>query len=806
MKTRIYSSSLYQAIRNFILFAICICLSLNVSNAQTDKALEKVKKRTNQQSFEHTPRSNNKLLNCGNSPYRTIDGTCNNQLNTEWGATDIQLMRTMPTDYGSPDTWNDMAGKDRLSPRAISNYVAAQSESIPSPRNLSSFVFTWGQFLDHDIDLTPEGETEYVPIEMPEDEPLFTSSIPFLRSEIHEGTGETNAREQTNLITSWIDGSNVYGSEQTRADWLRTFSDGKLKTSAGNLLPFNTVDGENESEIDVNAPSMAGDGSSTNKVFVAGDVRANEQPGLTVLHTLFVREHNRICERLKQNGMTDDETMYQIARKRVGAYLQAITYREFLPALGIQLAPYQNYRPNVQPDISNLFATAAYRLGHTMVTEELLILDDDCNDVETGTVSLLEGFFNPSIVQTYGLEPFLKGLSVQTQEAVDLKIIDNLRNFLFGDPTAEVVFGLDLASLNIQRGRDHGLPDYNSIRKVYTGNRVEKFHQITQDEEVADALNVAYGKQINDIDPWVGLLAEDKLPDSSVGQTLHAILKGQFEGLRDGDAYYYEHDFALSEDMREQIHNTTLSDIISRNSELDNISNNVFFARNCNNNGGGNGGNNGGGNGGNNGGGNGGNNGGGNGGNDGGGNGGNNGGGNGGNDGGGNGGNNGGNNGGGNGGNNGGGNGGNNGGGNGGNNGGGNGGNNGGGNGGNGGNNGGDRPGRGLPIDRADRDSALTPFGSNKTSLELKQVYIADMKVFPNPSNGLFQLSFSIAEPTDLQIELMSLNGNVLYQTQENNWSGVYNENIQLEGISSGIYILSIATNQERLTRKLVVH
>ncbi|MEZ4887534.1 MAG: peroxidase family protein [Chitinophagales bacterium] len=700
MKTLISSSTLYRLVQSSVYAIVCLLIGLNLVNAQTNKAAKKVQKHTELQSFMHIPRTNNKALTCENSPYRTIDGTCNNPANTEWGATDIQLMRTMTTDYSYPDTWNDMAGSDRLSPRAISNYVVAQSESTPSLRNLSSFVFTWGQFIDHDIDLTPEGETEYEPVQMPEDEPLFTASIPFFRSEIHEGTGETNFRQQTNLITSWIDASNVYGSEQTRADWLRTFVDGKLKTSTGDLLPFNTIDGEHESNMDENAPSMAGDGGGTNKVFVAGDVRANEQPGLTVLHTLFVREHNRICKQLKQNGMNDDEEMYQIARKRVGAYLQAITYREFLPALGIQLTPYQNYRPHVQPDISNLFATAAYRLGHTMVTEELLLLDNQCEDIEDGSVSLLEGFFNPDVVKTYGLDPLLKGLSVQVQEAVDLQIIDNLRNFLFGDPTAEVVFGLDLASLNIQRGRDHGLPDYNSIRKQYTGKRANKFRDITKNHALSTALSNAYIKDIENIDAWVGLLAEDKLRNSSVGPTLHAILKSQFERLRDGDAFYYEYDKKLTNNERQDIRRTRLSDIIVRNSEVVNIADNVFFARGCNNDGGG---------------------------------------------------------------------------------------------------NGGGRPHRGLGR------STANGFGGNKTGFALQE-NISKLQVFPNPNNGVFQIGFTIAETTDLQVELVGLNGNVVYRTQEYDWSGTYSQSLQLENIPSGIYILAVTTNSGQLTEKLVVH
>ena len=198
----------------------------------------------------------------------------------------------MPAAYAMTDYYNNMGGVGRLSPRAISNMVVSQTADTPSPRGLSSLVFTWGQFLDHDITLTPEGHMEYAPVVLPDNEPLFTSDIPFFRSEPRANTGVDNPRQQQNIITSWIDASMVYGSEQTRADWLRSFSQGKLKMSAGGFLPYNTIDGQMNSAIDIDAPSMAGDGGGTNVVYVAGDVRANEQPGLISLHTLFVREHN----------------------------------------------------------------------------------------------------------------------------------------------------------------------------------------------------------------------------------------------------------------------------------------------------------------------------------------------------------------------------------------------------------------------------------------------------------------------------------------------------------------------------------
>ena len=567
-----------------LLLMVILCLvSIDAAHAQkSDRGKEK---QTNGRSFLHKARSNDQSRNaaCDRLPNRTLDGTCNNitsSATVEWGASDIALFRDMHPAYGAPDFFNDLAGSSRVSPRAISNLIVAQAEDLPSPRNLSSLVFTWGQFIDHDIDLTPEGHTEYAPVLLPADEPLFTAPIPFFRSEPLAGTGLDKNREQQNLITSWLDASQVYGSEEERASWLRTFSQGKLKTSAGDFLPYNTLDGNLESDFDPEAPSMAGDDGGTVKVFVAGDVRANEQPGLTVLHTLFVREHNRICDELVREGSNNDERNYQIARKRVGGYMQSITYNGFLPALGIELNPYSGYHRDVRPDISNIFATAAYRLGHTMVTDEIPLLDNRCNPVGDGSLSLLESFFNPEIVPTYGLDPLLKGLANQKQQKVDTKIVDDLRNFLFPVPGTADFFGLDLASLNIQRGRDHGLPDYNSVRMHYTGLSIDDFDDITSDPELQASLEAAYGN-IYDMDLWVGLLSENPISGSSVGITLYTILANQFEQIRDGDFYFYRNDPGLSNRDRDEIRNTTLGDLIERNTRVTSLQNNVFFANNC---------------------------------------------------------------------------------------------------------------------------------------------------------------------------------------------------------------------------------
>ena len=124
---------------------------------------------------------------------------------------------------------------------------------------------------------------------------------------------------------------------------------------------------------------------------------------------------------MKNQGLNNDQQIYQKARKEVGAIIQSITYNEFLPALGLQLRPFRKYNSNVRVDISNLFATAAYRLGHTMVTDELLLKNDNCSDFEDGSVSLLAGFFNPEVLRTNNIAPILNGLSIQVQNEVGHK-------------------------------------------------------------------------------------------------------------------------------------------------------------------------------------------------------------------------------------------------------------------------------------------------------------------------------------------------------------------------------------------------
>jgi hypothetical protein len=502
---------------------------------------------------------------------RSIDGAGNNLSALSWGSVNQQLDRACPSQYG--DGLSMPAGASRPSARAVSNAIVAQSASIPNDRLLSDWVWQWGQFLDHDLDLT-EGATptESMPIPVPLSDPWFdpgdtgTQTIDLTRSNYDPATGTSNPRQQINQITSWIDASNVYGSDTTRANALRT-TGGRLATSAGDLLPFNTG-------------GLPNAGGTSSTLFLAGDVRSNEQVALTATHTLFVREHNRLADQiaLANPGMNDDD-VYQQARKIVGAQMQVITYGEFLPAL---LGPYApspmslGYDDSINPNIMNEFSTAVYRLGHSMLSPNIKRLDNAGNPIPEGNLALRDAFFSPSrITDEGGIDPLLKGLASQQMQEVDSMIVDDVRNFLFGPPGSG---GFDLASLNIQRGRDHGLADYNSVRVALGLTPAATFADITSNAALQSALLTTYGS-VNDIDLWIGALAEDHLPGASVGELVAATLGEQFRRLRDGDRFWFEHDpfFIANPSLLDELRNTTLSDIIQRNTGISNIQDNVFF-------------------------------------------------------------------------------------------------------------------------------------------------------------------------------------------------------------------------------------
>ncbi len=515
---------------------------------------------------------------------RTFDGTCNNLTNPEWGSANVALLRKAPVAYADGISAPVAGTPVRPSPRVISNIVVAQQGTILDLRFLSAMAYAFGQFIDHDMDLTKNAiPSEPFNIPVPQCDPFFdpqctgTKVIFLNRSMTATGTGTdiANPRQQPNLISAFIDGSVIYGSDPVTADMLRTHVNGKLKVDTNGLLPLNNSDFfagcapatpclpmENNSHI-----------VEDYEVFAAGDVRANENVELTSLHTLFVREHNLWAQQIKEaNPSFTDEQIYQTARHIVGAELQAITYNEWIPAIfGPNALPaYTGYEGDVNSGVANEFSTAGFRMGHSMLGNNIQFFDNNGQEVAP-QISLSEGFFNPPIVSAVGIGPILKYLASDPSRRVDTMIVDSVRNFLFGPPGAG---GFDLASLNMQRGRDHGLADYNSVRAAYGLPVVTTFAEITSNIDLQTKLATLYAN-VNNIDVWIGALAEDHVPGASTGELLRTIVLDQFERARDGDRFWYQSFF--SGDLLAELETTTLQDIIFRNTEISNLQSNVFF-------------------------------------------------------------------------------------------------------------------------------------------------------------------------------------------------------------------------------------
>ena len=509
---------------------------------------------------------------------RSYDGTSNNEANPTWGASFEHLQRIGDAKYS--DGVSSLAGAALNSARTISNLVSAQAdgENIPNTYGTTDFLWQWGQFIDHDIDLTDGSADEPANILVPSGDTFFdptstgTVEISFNRAiyDPETGTNTNNPREQENEITSFIDASMIYGSSNERNTALRVGANSPLlKTSANNLLPFN-VD---------NLTNASGFVTDTTSLFLAGDVRVNEQLNLIVMHTLWMREHNRIATLLQQqNNVLSVEAIFQSARRLVIAEIQKITYEEYLPALlGTNTIPdYQGYDEELNPSIYNEFSAAAYRLGHSEVSDQLLRIDASGEQIADGHVTLREAFFSGInlLKEENDIDPLLRGMATQLHQSIDVKVVNNLRNFLFGRPGSG---GFDLVSLNIQRGRDHGLGSYNDTRAAMGLNRVTEFSQITSNVALQDALQEAY-TSVDDIDLWVGGLAEEPLViiGSQLGELFTLINIKQFDELRIGDRFWYQRDLTNTE--RDFIADATLASVIRNNTSIGNeLQNNVFF-------------------------------------------------------------------------------------------------------------------------------------------------------------------------------------------------------------------------------------
>ncbi|XP_046655289.1 peroxidasin-like [Daphnia pulicaria] len=495
--------------------------------------------------------------------YRSYDGSCNNLLNPRFGQAGTIFQRLMgPANYadGISKIRLSQSGAPLPSARLITTTVTV-NESVSNP-DVSFMTMQWGQFLDHDLtkitqftiaggccdggrfgNVTANPNPECLYILVPNNDPTYTNAncINMIRSNfgLYLNGSTPTAREQVNSLTHWIDGSQIYGSSNATAQSLRntTSKRGLMNVSLQNgkvLLPLtNTCCSDNTTTC-----------AEAASCFVAGDSRVKQHTLITIMHTLWLREHNRVANVLyaKYGASKTDEFYYQEARRIVIAELQHITYNEFLPVIIGPSAQFKGpYNNKNNSALFNEFTTAAYRMGHSLIRSFIRVYEADGTrsnqsyllGTSFGTATRLR---NPNFIDNA-----IRGLLKTPAQTVDECFADDITSQLSKTPAA--LLGGDLISINMQRGRDHGLPNYIQARQIALNLKTPlptTFDALspTTSPEIITYFKKIYGS-VNDIDLYIGGVTETKAPGSLVGPTFTYIIAKQFENLRQSDRFFY---------------------------------------------------------------------------------------------------------------------------------------------------------------------------------------------------------------------------------------------------------------------------
>ena len=393
-------------------------------------------------------------------------------------------------------------------------------------------------------------------------------------------------RQQYNDLTAFVDGSNVYGSQEEHASVLRTYEDG--------LLAINTITNQPPTKEQLNLrPERRLLRPETQEDFVAGDNRVNEHPFLTAMHVIFLREHNRVAHQLKKHlpeYLQKDETLYQEARRIVIGEMQNIVYGEYLPTIlgakymdkyDLLVTETTNYDQRIEPNIFNEFAAAAFRFGHSMINSMFMLVSQRKPRQQSGTGTFfwrLREIFDGQKVKgdRLPLESMIEGLISQMPQTCDAYFSSEVTDHLFQKNKHRENFGEDLLAINIQRGRDHGLPSYNSYRKRCGLAPLTSWNDRPSEHDESFWLNLkeVYDK-VDDIDLMVGGVSEKSVRGGAVGPTFACIIGEQFKQLKFGDRFFYTHRderdgaVGLSQTAKSYVLQRTLGDIICDNTALD---------------------------------------------------------------------------------------------------------------------------------------------------------------------------------------------------------------------------------------------
>ncbi|XP_072325504.1 eosinophil peroxidase-like [Scyliorhinus torazame] len=589
--------------------------SLNASDLLTPSDLNTIAEVTGCRAIRQPPICKD---DCWSNRYRTFTAVCNNRMHPRLGSSNTALTRWLPARYEDgislPLGWTPGKRVSRYTlplVRAVSNKILKTSnENVPLDLETTNLFMQWGQWIDHDMSLSPVSgslqtfndgidcertcvqRSPCFPIKMPPRDSRITDRtkcFPFIRSAPACGSGELgslfgdfNTRQQINALTSFIDVNEVYGSTDCLANKLRNLTNelGQLAVNhefsdnGREYLPFNTISNNLCGRMEEGCVT----GQNSTPCFIAGDVRVNEQLGVLTFHTVFLREHNRLTRELKRlNPHWSGDTTYLEARKILGAFQQIINHRDYLPlvigpaATAKYLPAYKGYDESVNPSIANVFSTAVFRFGHLSIQPKLFRFGANYQEhPQFKNMDLHQTFFSPwRLIREGGVDPIMRGLlgkpsKLQTQNKM---LPDELREKLF-KLTAHLA--MDLGSLNLQRSRDHGIPGYNAWRRFCGLSQPKNaYHlfQVLKNRLLTRKLMALYRTPDN-IDVWMGGISEPFVKGGKVGPLFACLMGQQFKNLRDGDRFWWENKDIFTVRQRSALAEISMSRIICDNTGI----------------------------------------------------------------------------------------------------------------------------------------------------------------------------------------------------------------------------------------------
>ncbi|KAK6179799.1 hypothetical protein SNE40_012075 [Patella caerulea] len=567
------------------------------------------------------------------------DGYYNNLIHPDWGAIDGQLLRRSPVAY--EDGVFELSGRNRPNPFRISDLAHGGDQGNGSVRGRNSFLVFFGQQVVEEImdSQRPGCPREFINIDVYKGHPIYDQGgkgdikMPLLRTRFDQRTGYSpnNPRQQLNEITPYIDGGLMYGTSKAWTDTLRSFKDGKLLSNDESQLIPESFPVKNTIRLPMANPPPPREHElkPVNRFYRLGNPRGNENPMLLTFGVIWFRWHNVVAKRLKdEHPSWNDEQLFNRARQVVIAHHQKIVMYDWLPrwlsisndsanAAFTEIPPYvnkventngtsqvdptlkfqQGYDPNIHPGISQEFQAAALRFGHTLVPSGILtrriLANGTClnttNTITNGLghrqdfkgIRVCTSYWNsqePLDTPQPGVDGVVLGMISTLSEKEDHIIVEDLRGNVFGPLDFNQ---RDLAAINIQRGRDHGLPGYNKVREAYGLAPKEDWTSINPAiSSILVRLQSLYGNTTrpDELDVFTGGLLETV--DNGPGELFRAITLEQFLRIRNGDRFWFENmdNGLFTESQVDEIMNVTMKEILTKTTNIasTNLTEDVF--------------------------------------------------------------------------------------------------------------------------------------------------------------------------------------------------------------------------------------